>query len=105
MYFANKDWRQWETYDCVDTDPVECDASRSLPASLVAQIVDQLQATVADPGTTARLYAPALECLRRIVVCRPPETLNGGYGAGMRAAREVMLSKWGLVDQQNNRGW
>ena len=31
MYFANKDWRQWETYDCVDTDPVECDASRSLP--------------------------------------------------------------------------
>jgi hypothetical protein len=81
------------------------DASRSLPASLVAQVVDQLQATVADPGTTARLYAPVLECLRRIVVYRPPETLNGGYGVGMRAAREVMLSKWGLVDQQNNRGW
>jgi hypothetical protein len=24
-------WREWETYDCVDTDPVECDSSRALP--------------------------------------------------------------------------
>lgn len=81
------------------------DASRALPAPLVAQVVDQLQTTVADPGTSDRLYAPVLECLRRIVVCRPPENLNCGHAAGMRAARLVMLSKWGLVDQQNNRGW
>jgi hypothetical protein len=31
MFFGDRVWRQWETYDCVDTDPVECDASRSLP--------------------------------------------------------------------------
>jgi hypothetical protein len=24
-------WREWETFDCVDTDPVECDSSRALP--------------------------------------------------------------------------
>jgi hypothetical protein len=80
-------------------------ASRNLPASLVAEVVDQIQATVADPETSNRLYAPALECLRRIVVFGPAAHLNGGHGAGMRAARQVMLSTWGLVDQQNNRGW
>jgi hypothetical protein len=31
MFFKDRTWRQWETYDCVDTDPVECDSSRSLP--------------------------------------------------------------------------
>jgi hypothetical protein len=31
------------------------------------------------------------------------ETTSGG--AGTRAARQVMLGAWGLVDQQNNRGW
>jgi hypothetical protein len=81
------------------------DVSRSLPASLLARVVAQLQVTVADSGTSARLYAPVLECLRRIVVCGSAEHSDSRRGAGMRAARRVMLSTWGLVDQQNNRGW
>ena len=45
MYFANKDWRQWETYDCVDTDPVECDASRSLPLVIMYLLRSILMST------------------------------------------------------------
>ena len=78
------------------------DVSRSLPEPLFAQIVTQLQATVADRATSARLYAPALECLRRLVVCGAADSSRG---VGMRTAKRVMLSTWGLVDQQNNRGW
>lgn len=76
--------------------------SCSLPPSVLADVVTQLQATVANPTTTARLYAPALECLRRLA------TLTTQPSSGSRrinTARRAVLSTWGLVDQQNNRGW
>lgn len=81
------------------------DINRSLPSATFAKVVTQLQQTVANPTTSARLYAPALECLRRLVATGATEQSSGGLGAGMRAARRVVLSTWGLVDQQNNRGW
>ena len=66
MYFANKDWRQWETYDCVDTDPVECDASRSLPLVIMYLLRAILMSTWG--------FWPA--------VFRPLRTVFPGLGAG-----------------------
>ena len=47
-----------------------------------------------------------------MVVLRRPvdEVLLGGAAAmaasvGTSAARDVVFGRWGLVDQQNNRGW
>ena len=45
------------------------------------------------------MYAPAMEGLRRLTASAP------AVGAGTRAARRVVLNTWGLVDQQNNRGF
>lgn len=68
----------------------------------MSQAVGALQAVVADRGTSARLYAPALEGLRRLTI-GPGGAARGGPGT--RAAKALMLSTWGLVDQQNNRGF
>ena len=46
-----------------------------------------------------------------MVVLRRPvdEVLIGGAAAmaavGTSVARDVVFGRWGLVDQQNNRGW
>ena len=46
--------------------------------------------------------APALEGLRRLAVGPGGVAVEG---PGTRAAKKCMLGTWGLVDQQNNRGF
>ena len=74
-------------------------ALHPLPASLVSEAVTKLQRSVRDRSTSPRMYAPAMEGLRRLTASAP------AVGAGTRAARRVVLNTWGLVDQQNNRGF
>eukprot|EP01048_Picozoa_sp_COSAG05_P008526 COSAG05_NODE_652_length_8074_cov_668.123009_2_plen_135_part_00 len=74
----------------------------ALSGEMSARVTATAQAVVASPSTSDRLYPPALEALRRMAVLAPIHTR---CAVGTTAARRVLLGRWGLVDQQNNRGW
>ena len=70
------------------------------PAAVRQQAVAALERLVANPATSGRLYAPALQALKRLAVSRPRVVANH---RAQGVATQLVLDK--LVDEQTNRGW